>query len=51
MKMTVIIMDNHGERLEDLRELKSIESTETETELDFRPYMHMETIYEPAQKG
>ena len=49
--MTVIIMDNHGERLEDLRELKSIECVEVETELDFRPYMHMETICEPAQKG
>ena len=49
--MTVIIMDNHGERLEDLREAQSIGNTEAEPELDFRPYMHMETIYEPAQKG
>lgn len=49
--MTVIIMDNHGERLEDLREAQSIGCAEAEPELDFRPYMHMETIYEPAQKG
>ena len=49
--MTVIIMDEHGERREDLRELESIKRTEVESDLDFRPYMHMETIYEPAQKG
>ena len=49
--MTVIIMDNHGERLEDLRESQSIGCVEAEAVLDFRPYMHMETIYEPAQKG
>ena len=49
--MTVIIMDNHGERRENLRELQSIECAEAEAELDFRPYMHMETIYEPVQKG
>ena len=41
--MTVIIMDEHGERREDLRELKSIECAETESDLDFRPYMYMET--------
>ena len=41
--MTVIIMDEYGERREDLRELQSIECIEVETELDFRPYMHMET--------
>ena len=41
--MTVIIMDEHGERREDLRELKTIECTEVESDLDFRPYMHMET--------
>ena len=49
--MTVIIMDEHGERREDLRELESIKRAEVESDLDFRPYMHMETIYEPAQKG
>ena len=49
--MTVIIMDNHGERREDLREAQSIGNTEAEPELDFKPYMHIETIYEPAQKG
>lgn len=49
--MTVIIMDGHGERREDLRELESIECAEVEVALDFRPYMHMETIYEPTQKG
>ena len=49
--MTVIIMDNHGERLEDLRESKTVGNAEIEPELDFRPYMYMETIYEPARKG
>ena len=49
--MTVIIMGEHGERREDLREAQSIGCAEAEPELDFRPYMHMETIYEPTQKG
>ena len=49
--MTVIIMDEHGERREDLRELESIKRTEVESDLDFRPYMHMKTVYEPTQRG